>query len=145
MGFNMESLGNLGNLLGKQTGGDFKLDLNSIQQAVQSNPQMLQMLASAIGQAKTPDEQTVRTLKDAVTEVTEKAPAEKIDSALKALAGETAQDTGGFWNKLQPYLANAEHLGKLLPLFSQYAPKAMEALKTLESLKNLTGVLPFLK
>ena len=117
----------LGSLLGAQKDG--KLDLNSVQQLIQNNPQVVQLMASAIGNAKTPDNQTLGNLRDALTQVVANAPAEQVDNGLKEVTGGAAGNPGGFWKLLQPYLANADKLGKLLPLLTQYAPKALEILR----------------
>ena len=132
---NLGSLGDLaslgGSLLGAQKDG--KIDLNSVQQLVQNNPQLIQMMAGAIGSAKTPDSQTLGGLRDALTQVVTNAPAEKVDSELKEVTGNAAANPGGFWGLIQPYLSNADKLGKLLPLLAAYAPKALEILR------NFTG------
>ena len=126
---NLASLASLGNsLLGAQKDG--KIDLNSIQQMVQNNPQMIQTMANVIGSAKAPDNQTLATLREALTQVVTNAPAEQVDGELKEVTSGAAANLGGFWAKVQPYLANADKLGKLLPLLSQYAPKALELLRT---------------
>lgn len=134
---NAFNLGNLAGLVGNLSGGNLKLDVNSLVSAVQNNPQAVQALAGAIASAKTPDSQTLGAMLGAVREIAEKAPAEQVDGELREIAQEAA--SGGFWAKLQPYLGNAEKLSGFLPLLSQYAPKAMEALRALAGSLPLGG------
>ena len=141
-GFNLGGLGNLGNLanLGgvvtTLTGGDGKVDVADVMKLVQSNPQLLQTAADAISKAK-PDGAALQALQGAVREIVSNAPAEKVDSEVKAASKE--ETAGGVWSLLQPYLGKTDTLSRFLPLVEKYAPQAMETLKT------LAGNLPFLK
>ena len=90
---------------------------------------MIQLLAKAVGSAKTPDESALKTMGEAVKTITATAPPAEVGSELKDIAAEADQTQAGFWTKLQTYLSNAEKLTKFIPLATKYAPKAVETLK----------------